>query len=146
MRARVRALVRSRTALVAGVVVSVAVPLVTLPRLPAVTWWPLVLGLVPWVVGKYVLCPLRWRALTSASLSRRWHLRAYAESELIGLLTPGHVGADIWRVTRLHGTGMGHGDAVLSVGADRFVGAIGLIAFVAFAGTSLPTRMLVVAA
>ena len=35
---------------------------------------------------------------------------------LIGLLTPGHVGADVWRVTRLHGTGMGHGDAVLSVG------------------------------
>ncbi len=144
MRARVRALVRSRAALAAGVAVSVAVPVVTLPRLPAVTWWPLVLGLVPWVVGKYVLCPLRWRVLTSASLSRRWHLRAYAESELIGLLTPGHVGADIWRITRLHGTGMGHGDAVLSVGADRFVGAIGLIAFVAFAGTSLPTRMLVV--
>ena len=92
MRARVRALVRSRAALAAGVAVSVAVPVVTLPRLPAVTWWPLVLGLVPWVVGKYVLCPLRWRALTNASLSRRWHLRAYAESELIGLLTPGHVG------------------------------------------------------
>ena len=66
MRARIRALVRSRTALVAGVAVSVAVPVVTLPRLPAVALWPLVLGLVPWVVGKYVLCPLRWRALTSA--------------------------------------------------------------------------------
>ena len=49
MRARVRALVRSRTALVAGVAVSVAVPVVTLPRLPAVAWWQLVLGLVPWV-------------------------------------------------------------------------------------------------
>jgi hypothetical protein len=145
MRDRLRAVVRSKTVLVSGVVVSVAVPLVTLPRLPAVTWWPLVLGLVPWVVGKYVLCPLRWRALTDASLGRGWHLRAYAESELIGLLTPGHVGADVWRVARLHGTGMGHADAVLSVGADRFVGAVGLIAFVAFAGTSLPTRMLLVA-
>ena len=51
MRARVRALVRSRTALVAGVAVSLAVPVVTLPGLPAVTWWPLVLGLVPWVFG-----------------------------------------------------------------------------------------------
>ena len=64
---------------------------------------------------------------------------------LIGLLTPGHVGADMWRVTRLHGTGLGHGDAVPRVGADRFVGAIGLIVFVAFAGTALPTRMLLVA-
>ena len=33
--------------------------------------------------------------------SRRWHLRAYAESELLGLLTPGHVGADVWRMHRL---------------------------------------------
>jgi hypothetical protein len=137
--------VRSKTVLVAGVVVSVAVPVLTLPSLPAVSLWPVLLGLLPWVVGKYVLCPLRWRVLTGAGLSRGWHLRAYAESELIGLLTPGHVGADVWRVTRLHGTGMGHGDAVLSVGADRFVGAIALIAFVAFAGSSLPTRMLLVA-
>ena len=143
---RMRALVRSRAMLVAGVAVSVAVPALTLPRLPAVTLWPLLLGLVPWVLGKYLLCPLRWRVLTDAGLSRRWHLRAYAESELLGLLTPGHVGADVWRVTRLHRTGMGHGDAVLSVGTDRFVGAIGLIAFVAFAGTALPTRMLLVAA
>lgn len=140
-----RALVRSKTMLVAGVLVSVAVPILTLPRLPAVTLWPVLLGLLPWVIGKYVLCPLRWRVLTGSVLTRRWHLRAYAESELIGLLTPGHVGADVWRVARLHGTGMGHGDAVLSVGVDRFVGALGLIAFVAFAGTTLPARMLLVA-
>ena len=145
MRGRVRAIVHSKTLLVTGVVVSVAVPVVTLPALPAVSVLPVLVGLVPWVVGKYVLCPLRWRVLTGAGLTRRWHLRAYAESELIGLLTPGHIGADVWRVTRLHGTGMGHGDAVLSVGADRFVGAIGLIAFVGFAGTTLPTRMLLVA-
>ena len=56
--------------------------------------------------------------------------RAYAEGELLGLLTPGHVGADVWRVHRLTGTGLGRGDAVLSVGADRLVGAVGLAAFV----------------
>ena len=141
---RLRAALHSRTLLVIGVVVSVAVPAFTLPRLPHLTLWPLLLGLVPWVVGKYLLCPLRWRALTSAGLSRRWHLRAYAESELIGLLTPGHAGADVWRVTRLRRTGMTTGDAVLSVGADRLVGALGLIAFLAFAGTALPTSMLLV--
>jgi hypothetical protein len=103
------------------------------------------MALAPWVIGKYLLCPLRWRVLTDAGLSRRWHLRAYAESELIGLLTPGHIGADVWRVTRLSRTGMGNSDAVLSVGTDRFVGAVGLIAFVAFAGAAVPTRMLLVA-
>ena len=100
LRAALHQIAHSRTALVLGVLVSVAVPVLTLPRLPA---WPCgrLVGLLPWVIGKYVLCPLRWRVLTGEGLSRSWHLRAYAESELIGLLTPGHVGADVWRVARL---------------------------------------------
>ena len=93
-----RTLLHSRIVLVLGVVVSILVPALTLPSLPAVSPWPVLLGLLPWVVGKYLLCPLRWRALTDATLSRRWYLRAYAESELLGLLTPGHVGADVWRL------------------------------------------------
>ena len=96
-------------------------PALTLPSLPSVSPWPVALGLLPWIVGKYVLCPLRWRALTDAELGRRWHLRAYAESELLGLLTPGHVGADVWRMHRLTRAGLGRGDALMSVGADRFV-------------------------
>ena len=140
-----RAAVHSRTALVIGIVVSVVVPAVTLPRLPEVSLWPVLLGLGPWVVGKYVLCPLRWRVLTGAGLTRRWHLRAYAESELLGLLTPGHVGADLWRIHRLTRSGLARGDALMSVGTDRFVGAIGLAVFVGFAGAALPVRMLVVA-
>ena len=137
---------RSRTALVLGIVVALAVPAFTLPRLPELNPWPVLLGLAPWVVGKYLLCPLRWRALTDAGLSRRWHIRAYAESELLGLVTPGHVGADLWRIGRLAKSGLSRPDAVASVGLDRLVGAIGLAAFVVFAGTALPTRMLVVAA
>jgi hypothetical protein len=139
---RLRAVLTSRTVLILGVLVSLLVPVLTLPRLPQVTVWPLLLGLLPWVLGKYLLCPLRWRALTDAGLTRRWHIRAYAESELLGLLTPGHVGADLWRLKRLTGAGLGRGDAVLSVGADRLVGAIGLAAFVTFAGTALPIRLL----
>jgi hypothetical protein len=131
--------------LVVGVAVSAAVPAVTLPRLPHVSPWPVLLGVLPWLVGKYVLCPLRWRALTVPSRSRWWHLRAYAEGELLGLLTPGHVGADVWRVRRLTRVGLGRGDAVLSVGLDRLVGALGLAAFVVFAGTSLPVPMALVA-
>jgi hypothetical protein len=137
-----RAVLHSRIALVLGIAISLLVPALTLPRLPQVSLWPVLLGLAPWVIGKYVLCPLRWRVLTDAGLSRSWHLRAYAESELLGLFTPGHVGADVWRVTRLTRTGLGRGDALLSVGMDRFVGAIGLAAFVGFAGAALPLRML----
>jgi uncharacterized membrane protein YbhN (UPF0104 family) len=140
-----RTLLHSRTVLVLGIVVSVLVPALTLPHLPSVSPWPVLLGLLPWIVGKYVLCPLRWRVLTDAGLSRRWHLRAYAESELLGLLTPGHVGADVWRVHRLTGSGLGRGDALVSVGADRLVGALGLTVFVVFAGAALPLQMLLVA-
>jgi glycosyltransferase 2 family protein len=137
-----RTLLQSRAALVLGVAVAVVVPAVTLPHLPAVRPWPVLLGLLPWVVGKYLLCPLRWRSLTSASLSRWWHFRAYAESELLGLFTPGHVGADLWRIHRLTSTGLGKGDALTSVGVDRLVGAIGLAAFVGFAGAALPLHLL----
>lgn len=143
---RLRALLESRVVLLLGVVVALLVPALTLPRLPHVSPWPVAAGLLPWVVGKYLLCPLRWRAVTGAGLSRRWHLRAYAESELLGLLTPGHVGADLWRVRRLGLAGLSTGEAVQSVTADRLVGALGLAVFVAFAGSALPWRMAVLAA
>ena len=145
LRAAAHAVVHSRWVLVAGVAISVAIPLFTLPRLPHVSVWPVFLGLLPWIVGKYLLCPLRWRALTSGSLTRGWHVRAYAESELLGLLTPGHVGADLWRLKRLTGTGLPRGDALTSVACDRLVGAIALAAFVGFAGSALPVRMIVAA-
>ena len=139
------ALLHSRLFLVLGIALAVAVPALTLPGLPSVTWWPVALGLLPWVVGKYLLCPLRWRALTNADLGRWWHIRAYAESELLGLLTPGHVGADLWRIRRLTHAELGRGDAVASVAVDRMVGAMGLAVFVVFAGSALPARMLLAA-
>src|SRR3954452_18178793 len=146
----VRAVLRSRALLMVCLAVTVVIPIVTLSHLPRVSPWPLLLGLVPWVFGKYVLCPLRWRALTPTgphgAMSRRWHLRAHAESELLGLVTPGHVGADVWRVRRLTRAGLPHADAILGVAMDRLVGAIGLSAFVLFASTELPPRLLLVAA
>lgn len=140
-----RTLLHSRLLMVLGVAIAVAVPALTLPQLPHVTLVPVLLGLAPWLIGKYLLCPLRWCALTDSGLSRWWHIRAYAESELFGLLTPGHVGTDVWRVRRLTRTGLSTADSLASVGLDRLVGAIGLAAFVAFAGATLPLRMLVVA-
>jgi hypothetical protein len=140
-----RTILHSRVVIGLGIVIAAVVPIVTLPRLPEVSLWPALLGLLPWIVGKYLLCPLRWRALTDAGLSRWWHIRAYAESELLGLLTPGHVGADLWRLRRLTRAGLGRADALTSVGLDRLVGAIGLIAFVVFAGATLPTQMMLIA-
>ncbi|HVF19722.1 MAG TPA: lysylphosphatidylglycerol synthase transmembrane domain-containing protein [Mycobacteriales bacterium] len=138
-------LTHSKSLRVAAVLVALAVPAVTLPGMPRVSPWPAVFGMLPWIVGKYVLCPLRWHALSEAGQSRRWHLRAYAESELMGLLTPGHVGADLWRMRRLHRTGMPTPSAAAEVGIDRLVGAIGLSLFVVFAGATMPTRMLLTA-
>lgn len=144
-----RALVQSRLVLVLGTAVTVAVPVLTVPHLPSVSPWPMAIGLLPWIFGKYVLCPLRWRVLTPAcrdgQRGRRWFLRASAESEFLGLLTPGHVGADVWRFHRLTRGGWTRGDAILSIGADRLVGAIGLTAFVVFAAGSLSARMLLLA-
>ena len=136
---------RRRVLLAVLLVVAVAVPVLTLPALPHLSWWPALAGLAPWVVGKYVLCPLRWHALSESGRTRRWHIRAYAEAELCGLLTPGHVGADAWRVRRLTGTGMSTPDAVAEAGLDRLVGAIGLAAFVGFSAVALPARMLLTA-
>jgi hypothetical protein len=124
------------------VAVAVAVPLLTLPALPALEWWPALLGLVPWIIGKYVLCPLRWQALSESGRSRAWHVRAFAEAELCGLLTPGHVGADAWRVRRLTRTGMSTPDAVAEAALDRLVGALGLAAFVGLSAAVLPVRLL----
>jgi hypothetical protein len=64
---------------------------------------------------------------------------------LLGLLTPGHVGADLWRIKRLHDIGMPRGSAAAEVALDRLVGALGLAAFVGLAGAALPVRQLMVA-
>ncbi len=135
----------SRTLAVVSILVAVTVALVTLPRLPHFSPWPALLGLLPWTIGKYVLCPIRWHAISDSGRSKRWHLAIYAESEVFGLLTPGHVGADIWRIRRLTQVGMPRLSAAADVGLDRFIGAIGLVLFVSFAATTLPLRMVLTA-
>ncbi len=141
----VRSILQSRVVTALAVVLAVIVPALTLPRLPHVSPWPVLIGLLPWVIGKYILCPLRWQVLTRSNLSRWWHIRANAEAELLGLFTPGHVGADVWRFRRLTRGGLNKSDALASVGLDRLVGAIGLSVFVIFAGSSLPPSMVYVA-
>jgi len=129
-----------------AVVAAAAVSAFNLARLPEASLLPVLLALLPWTVGKYVLCPLRWHTLSVAGQPRRWHLRVYAESELLGLLTPARAGTDLWRVHRLHRRGMTRPCAVADVALDRVVGAVGLTLFALLGGAVLPPAVLAAAA
>jgi len=133
-----------RALTVISVLIAVAIPALTLPGLPRFAPGPALLGLLPWMIGKYVLCPLRWHAVSESGRSRFWHVKTYAEGELFGLLTPGHIGSDVWRVRRLCRGGMPRLSAVTEVALDRFVGAVGLTIFVGFAASTLPVRTVIV--
>lgn len=124
---------------------AVALSLWSFERVPNAAWLPALLGLLPWAFGKYVLCPLRWHALSVSGKPRRWHLRVYAEAELLGLISPGHAGADIWRVHKLETTGMNRTSSVAEAALDRLMGAIGLMLFVVVAGATLPLQVLLAA-
>ncbi len=131
---------------IAAVVGAIAVSLWSFDRVPNASWEPAILGLLPWIIGKYLLCPLRWHALSVGGKTRRWHLRVYAESELLGLASPGRIGADLWRIHRLEkDAALTRPVAVTEVALDRLVGALGLAVFVVIAGATLPMHLLVVA-
>jgi hypothetical protein len=131
---------------VLAIVIALGVAAFNTQRLPSLTLLPVLLGLLPWVVGKYVLCPLRWHAISAGGQSRRWHLRVYAESELLGMLSPAHAGADLWRVHKLHATAkMDRPSAFAEVGLDRLIGAVALAAFVLLAGATLPLQVVLAA-
>lgn len=139
------ALTRNRWLRAGVLLAAVAVSLVGVHRVPEAALLPALLGLAPWVLGKYVLCPLRWHALSASGHSRRWHIRVYAEAELLGLVSPAHAGADLWRLHKLERSGMNRPCAAAEVALDRLVGAVGLTLFVLLAGAALPPQLLVVA-
>jgi hypothetical protein len=148
--APVRTLVSAKTRaarwlMAAGLLVALVVSVWSMRRVPHASWQPALLGLVPWVVGKYLLCPLRWHALSCSGRNRRWHLRVYAESELLGLVSPGHLGADLWRMHLLQRTGMNRPSALAEVALDRLIGALGLTVFVIASGAALPIRVVAAA-
>ena len=130
---------------VLALVVAVAISVWNVDRLPHLAVLPAVVGLVPFVIGKYVACPLRWHALSRSGCRRRWHLRTYAESEVLGLMSPWHAGADLWRIHRLEVVGVRRAPAVAEVALDRFVGAVGLVVAVLVSGVALPGPVLLAA-
>ncbi|TCN33389.1 lysylphosphatidylglycerol synthase-like protein [Kribbella orskensis] len=141
----VRTIVASRTVRITALLAAVGLSLWNVDRVPHTSVLPAMAGLLPFAVGKYLLCPLRWHALSRSGRSRRWHLRAYAESEVLGLVSPWHAGADLWRIHRLERIGARRPAAVSEVALDRFVGAVGLVVAVAVCGVAMPRAVLAVA-
>ncbi|MFG1625346.1 hypothetical protein [Kribbella sp. NPDC049227] len=129
----------------AALVTAVALSLWNVERVPHTALLPAVVGLLPFAIGKYVLCPMRWHAISTSGRPRRWHLRAYAESEIFGLISPWHAGADLWRVHRLDKIGVRRSSAVAEVALDRFIGAVGLVAAVVVSGVTLPWTVVAIA-
>lgn len=138
-------IIGNRTVRVAALLGAVGLSLWNIERVPHTAVLPAMIGLLPFAIGKYVLCPLRWHSLSTSGRSRCWHLRAYAESEILGLISPWHAGADLWRIHRLEGTGVRRAPAVAEVALDRFVGTVGLSCAVAVCGVAFPRTVLIVA-
>jgi hypothetical protein len=111
---------------------------VNLARVPNASVMPLLVGLIPFAVGTFVLCPLRWHQVTASGASRRWLMRVYAEGELLGMITPAHAGADLWRAHQLRKRGMETAAAYADVAVDRIVAGMATLVFIVVAGTTLP--------
>ena len=130
---------------VSALVVAVLISVWNVDRVPHLAVLPAIIGLLPFAIGKYVACPLRWHALSGSGQTRRWHIRAYAESEVLGLISPWHAGADLWRVHRLETAGVRRTPAIAEVALDRFVGAVGMVVAVMVSGVALPPAVMAVA-
>lgn len=99
---------------------------------------PALLGLASWTIGNYLFCPLRWRAVSTQGRRLRWYSRVYAEGELLGLLTPQHAGADLWRIRQLVAAGADKKSALIEVAADRLAGGVLVVCLALLAGMQLP--------
>ncbi len=120
----------------------IAVAVTTWSHLPRMRLEPAMLGLVCWTVGNYLFSPLRWRAVSGRRRGWGWYARVFAEGELLGLLTPAHSGAYIWRVRQLTRDGTDRGSAVVEIAADRLASGVMVLAFAVLAGAALPASLL----
>ena len=119
-----------------GIVVAVG----TWSHLPRMRLEPALIGLACWTVGNYLFCPLRWRAVSTRGRPLRWYARIYAEGELLGMLTPQHAGADLWRIRQLVAAGADKSGAVVEVAADRLAGGVMILALGLLAGMTVPAK------
>lgn len=140
---RVTALLHSRWVTGGAVLFALVMAAGSWHMAPRAALLPAFVGLGCWTVGNYLLVPLRWHRLSRSGQSRRWHLRVYAEAEVLGLLSPAHAGTDLWRVHMLNKVGMDRASAVVDVASDRLVGGVGIVVVAALGGATLPPALLV---
>jgi hypothetical protein len=124
--------------------VAIVVAAISIEHVPSAAPLPAALGLLPFILGKYLVAPLRWKQISAAGKPVRWHVRVQAEAELLGLLVPGRAAADLWRAHELHKTGLERPAAWAEIGLDRMVGAAGLTVFVLATGATMPLRVMIV--
>jgi uncharacterized membrane protein YbhN (UPF0104 family) len=136
--ARVSKVVHSKWCTVVAILVALVIAAGSWTAAPHAALLPMLAGLACWTIGNYVLVPLRWHRLSSSGQKRMWHVRVYAEGEVLGLLSPAHAGTDLWRVHMLRTVGMDRASAVVDVAADRLVGGIGIMAVAVLGGATLP--------
>jgi hypothetical protein len=121
---------------VLGIVAAVA----SWSHLPRMQLEPALVGLACWTVGNYLVCPLRWKSVSSRNRSLAWYARVFAEGELLGMLTPQHAGADLWRIRQLVADGADKSAAVVEVAADRLAGGVMIVVLGLIAGMTVPAR------
>lgn len=119
-----------------GIVVAVG----TWSHLPHMRLEPALVGLACWTVGNYLVCPLRWKSVSSRGRPLAWYVRVFAEGELLGMLTPQHAGADLWRIRQLMANGAERSTAIVEVAADRLAGGVMVFALALVAGMAVPAR------
>src|SRR4051794_3726527 len=110
----------------------------TWTHLPHMRLQPALIGLGCWTVGNYLFCPLRWKTVSTRGKKWSWYARVYAEGELLGMLTPQHAGADLWRVRQLLSEGSDKSAAVVEVAADRLSGGLIVAVLAVLAGVAVP--------
>ena len=140
---RVKALLHSRWVTAFAVVFAAVMAFGSWHMAPGAALMPAFVGLGCWTVGNYLLVPLRWHRLSRSGQNRRWHLRVYAEAEVLGLLSPAHAGTDLWRVHMLTKVGLDRASAVVDVASDRLVGGVGIVVVALVGGASLPPALVV---
>lgn len=122
-----------------------AVAVITWTHLPHMRLEPAMVGLGCWTIGNYLFCPLRWKTVSSRGQRWRWYARVYAEGELLGMLTPQHAGADLWRMRQLCHQGSDKKSAFVEIAADRLSGGVIVTVLAVLAGATIPPQLLPVA-
>jgi len=120
--------------------VGIAVAVGTWMRLPHMRVEPALVGLACWTAGNYLICPLRWQSVSTRGRSLAWYARVFAEGELLGMLTPQHAGADLWRIKQLVSAGSEKSAAVVEIAADRLAGGVMIVVLGIVAGMSVPAK------